>query len=262
MFLTPAFLLFLVNFIAIEFAAASIFMLFGLVEFSKISNGSPIKAVIRHLGISFCILLLATTFMTRTLINIVGERKLDKEIRTVLTNQLHTYAGARLSDAKIDQGNNGLQVMAVVITPQEFDPTRVASMEKALQKDVDPNTQLIVRSVIFKDADAQQFLDSSKDFYNQLQGTDLDIYNNLLNEIIWYLDQELGGITIADLNFRRVDQALNVYVSVNTSRTVDPALAAKLQRHLQRNIDPNIKITVRSVVGGTATADAYAAQPD
>jgi len=356
-----AFLLFLVNFIAIEFAAASIFMLFGLVEFTKIGNGSPIKAVIRRLGISFFILLLAITFMTRTLINIVGERKLDKEIRTVLTNQLNTYAGARLSDIKFDQGNFGLQVMAVVITPQEFDPTRVANMEKALQKDVNLNTQLIVRSVISKDADrngpvfisseeinrrnlydqetefmnrvslilseqiktingaqvidvtkdlengaqvitvsirtpsaitptevqniqqhlnnevdatlklvirsiltkdadAKQFLDNSNDFCNQLQGADLDLYNRLQNEVTWYLSQEIAGISVEDINFQKVDQTLNVYASVNTPLTVNPALVSKLQRHLQIYIDPNIKITVRSMVGGTATADAYAAQ--
>jgi len=356
-----AFLLFLVNFIAIEFAAASIFMLFGLVEFNKIGNSSPIKAVIQRLGISFLILLLATTFMTRTLIKIVGERKLDKEIRTVLTNQMNTYAGARLSDIKFDQGYDGLQVIAVVITPQEFDPTRVASMEKALQKDVNLNTQLIVRSVISKDADrngpvfisseeikrrnlydqetefmnrvslilseqiktingaqvidvtkdlengaqvitvsirtptaitptevqniqqhlnsevdatlklvirsiltkdadAQQFLDSSNDFYNQLQGADLDLYNRLQNEVTWYLSQEIAGITVADLNFQQVDQTLNVYASVNTPLTVNPALVSKLQKHLQTYIDPKIKITVRSMVGGTATADAYTAQ--
>jgi len=99
-----AFLLFLINFIAIEFAAASIFMVLGVVEFPHI----------KRLGISFIILLLATVFVTQTLINIIGDRKLDNQIREVLTKQLKTYAGARLSDIKWSQSGTALNIRTVV----------------------------------------------------------------------------------------------------------------------------------------------------
>ncbi len=351
----------MVNFIAIEFAAASIFMWFGLVELPHAADGSLVKAVTERLGISFLILIVATTFMTQTLITIVGEKKLANDIRTVLNSQLDTYAGARLSDIKFDRENSGLQVMATVITPQEFDPARVATLEKALQVSVNPNTQLIVRSllskdsdgngpvfisaaeiklrtqvnqendymnkvslvlseqiktingaqvidvvkdtkdgmpvitatvrtplaiaptevqsiqqqlndevdgtiklvvrsILTKDADAQQFLNHISNLNATLQGEDLILYENLFNEITWYLNQEIaGGVTITELNFKQIDQAVNVYVSVNTPVTVEPALVAKLQWNVQTYIDSRINVTVRSVVGGTATADAYIA---
>lgn len=354
-----AFLLFLINFIAIEFAAASVFMLLGVVVFPQGDNGSLLKAVISRLGISFIILLLATAFVTQTLINIIGERKLDKQIREVLTERLNDYGGARLSDIKYTETDTALEIRAVVITPQEFDPDRVATLEDTLQAEVDPNShlivrsviskdsdrngpvfvsaeelqerseatqeadymnsislvlseqmkaisgaqvsnvtkeitdgipvitasvrtyraitpaevqtiqqklddevdssiQLIVRSMITKDADSQQYLHQASDFRNTLQGEDVDLYDRLLNEIIWYLSQNIaGGISVSEFSFQHSGDTVLAYAVVNTPLTVNPELVAKLQHHLQTYIDPSVEITVKSVVGGTATAGGY-----
>ncbi len=353
-----AFLLFSINLIAIEFAAASIFMMLGVVEFPHVSNGSIIRDIIGRLGISFIILLLATAFVTQTLITIINERKLDDQIRAVLTEQLNTYAGARLSDIKWSQNKTALDIRAVVITPQEFDPQRVASLEDALQAQVNPNSQLIVRSVISKDADrkgpvfisaeelqqrsettqeaeymnrvsliiseqlksmkgaqvssviqetvegipeitasvrtfqaitpaevltvqqqlndevddsikliirstitkdadSQQFLYQGFAFRDTLQGENLVLYDNLLNEITWYLSQETPGISVTGLNFEQKDNSVNVKATVNTPTTLNPAQVGALQRHLQNTVDPRIEITVHSIVGGTATAESY-----
>jgi len=353
-----AFLLFLINFIAIEFAAATIFMALGVVEFSYGSNGSLMKAVTKRLGISFIILLLVTVFVTQTLINIIGDRKLDNRIREVLTEQLNTYAGVRLSDVKWSQSGTALDIRAVVITPQEFDPQRVASLEDTLQAQVNSNSQLIVRSVISKDADrngpvfisaeelqqrsaatleeeymnkvsliiseqlksmggaqvsnvtkevadgiplitasartyqaitpievlaiqqqlndevddsikliirstitkdadSQQFLHQAIAFRDTLQGEDLLLFDRLSNEITWYLSQRTPGISVAGLNFKLKDNSFTVKASVNTPATLNPIQVNALQRHLQNTIDPRIKITVQSIVGGTATAESY-----
>lgn len=353
-----AFLLFLVNFIAIECAAASIFIFLGLVEFPQIDNGSLFKAVVHRLGISFIILLVATSFMTKTLINVVEERRLDKEIRTVLSKQISAYAGARLSDVKFDKAANMLQVMAVIITPQELDSTKVTALEQVLQTTINANTHLIVRSLISKDADStgpvfvsaeellerdrdnqettymnnvsqviseainpnsgRQLIDvakelkedvplitasvrtpqaidpaevhliesllkgevdnkiqlvvrsvitkdaSSKDFLNfgtsfrdQLQDEELKLYRDLLNECSWYISQKLTGTTINELTFTHNNLQIDVNLVVNTPETIAPVKVAELQNFLQGAIDPGIQLRVRSIVGGTATASAY-----
>lgn len=354
-----ALLLFIINFIAIEFAAAGIFMWFGLVEFKAKGNHSPLTAIIRHMGISFVILVLATTFMTQTLISIIGERKMDKEIRDVLTEQLNTYAGARLSDVKYYQTDRGLDVRAVVITPQEIEPSRVAGLEKALQIEVNPDAQLIIRSLISKDADrngpvflseedkkirnaldqetaymnkvsliiseqmkthggaevvnvtketsdgrptiiasvrhyqpvtpaevetvqqhlqdevdstirlivrsnitqdadSQGYLYPAIDFKDNLQEEELDLYNRLANEIKWYLSYYVTeGVTLSELSFVRTEGTLDVYTEVNTPLTIQPEQVSNLQAHLQKNIDPQLEIVIKSVVGGTATANNY-----
>jgi uncharacterized hydrophobic protein (TIGR00271 family) len=355
-----AFLLFIINLFAIEFAAAIMFIFYGLIELPKFSNGSCLKTVLRRLGISFLILLLAAAFMTHTLINIVGESRLDKQIRKVLAENLTAYAGARLSDVKYSKTDSGLEIRAVVITPQEFDPTRVAALEEALQAKVNTNTQLIVSSVISKDsdhngpvfistdelkrrnqvnqetefmnkvslvlseqikylsgtqisdvtkdttdgiplitasvrtpqaitpaevlliqkhlneevdgsiklivrsiltknADSTHFLKNTTDLASTLQEEDLELYNRLLDETTVYLSSNpiIAGVTLVDLSFEKNDNLVKVFITVNTPITLEPVLVADFQNNLQKNVDPLIVLTVRSIVGGTATADNY-----
>lgn len=358
-----AFLLFLVNFIAIEFAAASVFILLGLVHYDRAGDRLSLKFVLRRLGISFIILLLATAFMTQTLNKIVEESKLDKEIRAVLADKLDAYAGARLSDVKFDQEAGLLQVVATVITPQEFGPERVSGLEKSLQETVNPNTRLIVRSVTSKDADrngpvfisveeikqrhqsnqetefmncvsqvlseqiknvngaqvievakevkdgvpfitasvrtpqaitpievqniqqhlnqqvdenitlivrsiltrdadATRYVNEPANFPALLQGEELELYKGLENEIVWYLSQEYQGIRIERLNFQHNQESLIVFAAVNTPSTIPPGKVAELQEHLSLTVDPRVKLIVKSIVGGTATADTYTTLPD
>lgn len=351
-----AFLLFLVNFIAIEFAAASIFVLAGLVELAHAGNGSKFKAIISSMGVSLMILVLATGFMTQTLIKIVSERQLEKQIRTVLTGQLGKYAGARLSELNYIQEGSDLQVIATVITPQGFAPNQVADLEGSLKAIVNPQAELIVRSVITedadrngpafvsveelkerseadeqaqfmndvsliiseemrklggaqtsniskensdgktiitaivrsfqaitpaqvhkveqrlnaeldsqirlivrtaitKDADSQQFLHQTESFEDALQENELELYKRLLNEIEWYLQQQVSGILVADLWFEADDDnALKVYVTVKTPVILEPLLVAELQAHLVRYVDSRIVVILESQVGGVATA--------
>ncbi len=353
-----AFLLFLVNFVAIEFAAATVFLLQGLVHYDRVGNKLSLNFVLRRLGISFIILLLATAFMTQTLIKIVGERKLDKEIRAVLNEELGAYAGARLSDVKFEQTASLLEVIATVITPQEFDPQRVAVLEKSLQENINPSAKLIIRSVtskdadrngpvfvsdeeikkrdqtnqetdfmnhvsqlvsqqinnfngaqlidvakdvknentlitasvrtpraitpaeveniekqlnreveesiklvvrsiLTKDADASHFINISSDSRPQLNGEDQKLYDILLNEITWYLSQDISGIAVNQLKFEHQQDNIGVFATVNTPNTITPREVTELQEHLRITVDPRVKLTIKSVVGGAATADSY-----
>ncbi len=352
-----AFLLFAVNFIAIEFAAASVFTWFGMINLPRASNDQLLKTLFERLGISFLILIIAVSFMTKALIDIVQERKLANDIRTVLAEQLSSSPGAGLTELKVGTGAEGLQVIATVVTPREFEPYRVAQMESALQSNIDPDARLIVRSVVSRDADrsgpvfvsqqelalhqqrteeanymnkvsqtaseyinrvsgaqvtdvvrngqdgishltvtvrtpqamgpeevqlmqeylqaylgeeirlvvssvittdadADSFMHKPPDFAAALEGEDLDLYQRLTNEVIWYLSQQVEGIQLERLNFELVDSdTLQVKATIKTPITLGPSQVASLQEHLVQYIDPRIVITVNSRVGGTATAE-------
>jgi len=294
------------------------------------------------------------------LINIIETNKLDKQIREVLVENIDNYAGARLSDMKYSKTDSGLEVRAVVVTPQEFEPTRVATLEDALKLKVEPNTQLIVSSVISKDSDrngpvfvsadelkhrmqvrqetefmnkvslvlseqvknisgaqisevtkdttdgiplitvnirtpqaitpaevlliqqhlnkevdssiklivrstvtinsdSTHFLNNTTDLASTLQGEDLKLYNKMLEETNLYLTSNtmLSGAALVDINFENDASIVKVFISVNTPVTFSPAVVADLQNYLRENADSRIVLTVRSMVGGTATADNY-----
>lgn len=253
-----AFLLFAVNFIAIEFAAAFMFTWFGVVDFPRASNGTLIRAVFQRLGISLLILLLAATFMTQTLIKIVGDRKLDKDIRTVLTTQLAAYAGARLSDVKFDTTDDGLQVMAMVITPQEFDPFKVTKLEEALQSSVSPDTRLIVRSVISKDSDhnGPVFI-SQQDIDLRQQINEETDYMNRISQVISEHIISVTGAQVTDVAKSNQDEIPYVTVTVRTPQAITPAEVQYIQQYLQNEVDDKIRLIVRSVITTDADADHY-----
>jgi uncharacterized hydrophobic protein (TIGR00271 family) len=253
-----AFLLFSINFIAIEFAAASIFMILGVVEFPHISNGYLIKNIIRRLGISFIILFLAAAFVTQTLITIINERKLDDQIRAVLTEQLNTYAGARLSDIKWSQSQTALDIRAVVITPQEFDPQRVASLQDALQAKVSPNSQLIVRSVISKDADQNgPVFISAEELQKRSKVTQEEEYMNRVSLIVSEQLKSVTGAQVSSVTKEVVEGIPEITASVRTYQAVTPSEVLTIQQQLNDEVDKSIKLIIRSTVTRDADAQQF-----
>jgi len=253
-----AFLLFSINFIAIEFAAASIFMVLGVVEFPHISNGTILREIIRRLGISFVILLLATAFVTQTLITIISERKLDSQIRSVLTQNLNSYAGARLSDIRWSQSGTALDVIAVVISPEEFDPQRVASLEDDLRVRVNPNTQLIVRSVISKDADRNgPVFVSEEELQQRSETTQATEYMNKVSLIISNNMKAMGDAQVSSVTKEVADGLPVITASVRTYRAITPAEVQIIQKQLDDEVDSSIKLIVRSTVTKDADSQQF-----
>lgn len=253
-----AFMLFLVNFIAIEFAAALVFMLSGLVELPTVGNGSRIGAMVNKLGVSFTILLVATVFMTQTLVTMVEERQLDKDIRSVLSSQLSTYAGARLSNIRFDENAEGLQVIAEVITPQEFDSTRVADLEKALEEVINPNTYLIVRSMVSRDADRSGPVFISSEELNQRYQSSLE--NEYMNRVSLVIRQQTAGISggqVTDVAKEVQEGIVLITASIRAPRTITPTEVNNIEQQLQQQVDGSIKLVVRSIITREADASHY-----
>jgi len=61
--------------------------------------------------------------------------------------------GASLSQVQYERHRHEINVVAVVLTPQELVPEQVALLEDALRAKVDRRIHLVVRSLISKDAD-------------------------------------------------------------------------------------------------------------
>lgn len=254
-----AFLLFSINFIAIEFAAAIIFMMLGVVEFPYLSNGSSIfRNISRRLGISFIILLLAAAFVTQTLVTVISERKLGDQIRAVLTAQLNTYAGARLSDITWTQSKTSLDIRAVVITPQEFDPQSVAGLEDALQAQVNPDSNLIVRSVISKDADRNgPVFVSTEELQQRTAATSEAEYMNKVSLIISNQLKSMGNAQMSSVTKELVDGGPVITATVRSYQAITPAEVMTIQQQLDDQVDNSIKLIIRSTITKDADSQGF-----
>ncbi|MDD2586713.1 MAG: TIGR00341 family protein [Syntrophomonadaceae bacterium] len=252
-----AFLLFLVNLLAIEFAAAAVYAISGLV---KLDRPEGLETFFRRFGLSLVILLIMGIFMTQTLGRIVTERTLAEKVREVISEQVRTTVGARLSEVRYERQDGTLQVMAVVLTPQEFDSQRVADIESVLQQEVEPNTRLVVRSLLSRDADrnGQVFIAEEE----RLMQTRLAEENMFLGNVSRMLTTELGkvpGTRVVEIQPDPINEngERNITAVVHTPTPINPLQVEELEEQLNNSLEVPIRLKVRSLLTRDADNKQY-----
>lgn len=252
-----AFLLFFVNFLAIEVAAAGVYWLTGLVELPG-SDTVSLKAFMQRFWLSLLILALVAVFMTRSLQQIAASYTLSESLKTNLTEQVAINTGATLSDIRYQYAGDKLQVMAEVLTPQEIDYRQVSRIEKSLQETVNPNIHLIIRSLISRDSDKSGYVFISEDekarrFEENKQNLFISRASGLLKEVLLFFP----GCYLADIQNIVENNVNNLYVVIQTPSEIKPEQVAVMEKHLVTNLNEPIYLTVRSVITREADSTRY-----
>ena len=146
-----AFLLFLANLLAIEAVAAAYFTWVGMRR-GQLHERFRLGEFVAHFGVSAVLLTGVGLFLTRTLVSGIREDRRRDQVRQTLGDELRMTQGARLSDLTTETDADTLRVFAVVMTPQEVAPPQVAQIERALARVVSVPVDLVVRSLIARDA--------------------------------------------------------------------------------------------------------------
>lgn len=256
-----AFVLFIANFLAIQLAGAIVFTGYGLQVLRPEIKHSMLHLA-RRFGLSIVLLLGVAIFMWQTLQRLVVNDRLTRELHQVLSHELSTTTGAMLNEVTFTRRNGVLQVMAVVLTPQEFDAENVALLEGDLRKTVDPTTHLIVRSLISKDMDPQgQVFLADTDRAHQAE---IAKETSLLTQVSKGLQQQFAaipGARLIDLR-RETGENANVFSAVvRTPTPIDPAQIEVLQTTLRATVIPDLRLIIRSVITTDADALQYLYQP-
>jgi uncharacterized hydrophobic protein (TIGR00271 family) len=253
-----ALLLFSANLIAIEFAAASVYAIAGLIGFDK-RNGSLFTTFLKRFGVSCIILTIMAVFLTNTLVQVYNERALGDQLRLLVSEQVKTTLGASLSELRYEKQGENLQVMAVVMTPRELSSRNVAEIEQAIQQHIEPNAYLIVRSLISRDADrnGQVFISKSE---QQILNQQLTI-NELQSKTIQILNEELAripGALIDNVSIQKMqDNNPVIMVEVSAPTPIDPQHVAVLQDKLNLQLEKPIRLIVRSISTQIADDNRY-----
>ncbi|KUG03482.1 hypothetical protein ASZ90_019118 [hydrocarbon metagenome] len=258
-----AFLLFSANLVAIEFAAAAVYGIAGLVKFQQ-RNGLAILIFLRRFGLSFIILIVMAVFMTQTLVQMVNERTLAEKLKTVISEQVKLKLGASLSELRYEKQGDTLQIMAIVMTPNEFSTNRIADIEKVVRQEVEPNSHLIVRSLISRDADrdgqvyisdAEQHKLNQQLTLNEIQSQTIKIINEELNQI--------PGALIDNVDIQHgLDENPTIIVEVDTPTAIDPTQVSLMQEKLNDNLEQSVRLIVRSIISQTADDKRYLYQEE
>ncbi|MDH7571361.1 MAG: TIGR00341 family protein, partial [Armatimonadota bacterium] len=257
-----AFLLFFANFLAIELAAALVFTLSGLGGAHDAALMKP-TAFLRRFGLSLAVLTAMGFFMTRTLVELISERHLSQTVRQVLDREVQNTAGAQVSQIRLDRRGEAVNVVATVLTPQEFEPAQVAAMEAILRREVDPRVALVVRSLLSRDADRDGpvFLPDAERRRRARaaeQGEFLTTASHALSAAL----ARIPGAQLADLRREQRGNGLVVTAVVRTPAAIDPAQVAELESALQEATRVPARLVVRSILTRDADAQRFLYEPE
>lgn len=263
-FALGAFLLFFANFLAIELAAAFVFILSGMME-AHPHKPYTAKTFLRQFAPSIIALVIVAIFMTKTLIAIVQIQHMKEGVTDILSHELRSSRGAHLTDIRYDQSKKPVLVIASVLTPREFTPEQVAAIEGVLRERVDPQLRLIIRSILSRDADRNGivFVEESELQRREKEREDVEKEHNrieLRNKITATVNEQLKnllGAQLEDIRYEAGEKEDTVIATVDTPAVIDPSQVKEVEKSLQKELARPVRLIVRSVLTRDADSGSF-----
>lgn len=252
-----AFLLFFANFLAIEIASAAVFVVFGVVS-PRSPVGHSFGDMLRRFGVSIVMLVVVGVFMTHTLIRIIEDRRLTAGVQEELSHQLRSILGAQLSDVDVHRRRDALRVAAVVLTPQQIEPSLVARIEDGLRKQVDPRIGLVVRSLISADADRNgpvYLADEIKERQAKVKEQ-----TEFLTKATKTLNAQMShtpGAKLVDLRREMIGKHAIITAVVRAPEPIKPPVVGAMENALREAVGTPVHLTVRCVITRDADSTGY-----
>jgi hypothetical protein len=188
---------------------------------------------------------------------VAKETSLLTQVSNELQRQFAAISGARLIDLRREPDEHADVFTAVVRTPTPIEPTQIAQVQAALRANVTPGLRLIVRSVLTRDADAQQYLYQPKSTATAPNPTEMRRRQWLEHAVRNQLRLQVPGAVLQEFRYRFLGGRLKMFAIVRSPDTVSSAQVRKMQGILRWYIDPTTELVIRSMVGADAGADGY-----
>lgn len=253
-----AFLLFLINFLAIQFAAAIVFMLADIEERGSNEKSGRFTVFVLKFGPGFAVLVILGVFLTNVLVGIIAQRQVETQLSHRLSEMLSESQGAQLSSSKLRLADAHWEFTAEVITPQAFSPAVVAKFEDGLEQQIKREVRLILRSLITKDCDRNGPVFISADELSGLSAKQAEA--ELLQQAsssISQLMQHLPGALLTELRRDEAGHGLAFTAIVQAPGAIPPATVAELQQHLNQRLGQPVRLIVRTILTRDADSERY-----
>jgi hypothetical protein len=148
-----------------------------------------------------------------------------------------------------------------VLTPQEFEPPQVAKAEAILRQRVDPSIDLIVRSLISRDADRNGpvFL-VAEAREHRAQAAEQMRFLNQATQIVNAHLASVSGARLIDLQ-RESDGGTLITAVVRTPTAISPSLVAAMEKALRGALATPARLLVRSIPIQVANSQGFLYSP-
>jgi len=143
-----SFLLFLANFLSILLASSFIFIFTSM--HTEFQMETPLK-MLRKFWVAIVSFALIAVFFTFSLVELVQERYLTRNIHQVLAGKFSKIPGVDIEKILIQHDPDLLNVLATVQTSNALNPEKVRSYEEEISGMFNIETKLVIRNVQAKD---------------------------------------------------------------------------------------------------------------
>ena len=243
-----SFLLFLANFISILIVASATFIAAGLAQNVP---WDETWGLVKRFGVPAVGFLLVAILLTHSLVKIVQGRHLTNNIKQVISKQLSQLPTTAMLNMVHQESRGKLYVLATVRTPRVINPNKVMTIQEAIARKVDMNTELVIRSVLAKDIGATGT--TSEATAENLNGGFMT--KKLAPDVIktQFAEQALREILVnrpelelLDVDLLYFPSGRVILASLQGPRVLIPAEAKELEKAIQERLkDPNIQLMVR-----------------
>ena len=159
-----SFLLFFANFLSILLVASAVFTTARLVPNREALTA---REITRRFGLASAGFLLVAIFLGSALVEMVGDRRINLTIHSVLRRELGALQATQLERLSYRRNGDTLYVLAHIYSPRVISPLRVGRLEETLETELARPTELFVRSTLSRDVSATGHM-------NQVATQDLD----------------------------------------------------------------------------------------
>jgi uncharacterized hydrophobic protein (TIGR00271 family) len=235
--------LFLANFLTIEFAAVVIFVAHGLGAWRSLQY----RMVRVQLLVTLGLLLVTGWFLSNQLQGLLQQRFELSAAREILSEGLRGIPGAWLEDIAVRKTAEGTQFVAEVASRQNVSPTQVARLEKELSRALTRPLTLVLRLV------RTEYVSGDGLLYEPRPSPDPQATRlRRLEEALRSSAAEFTGVQLSDF---QVQNGL-LQVSVRSPYPLGPELVADWQSRLRQLVEePDLNMRVTSTVATVATAE-------
>jgi uncharacterized hydrophobic protein (TIGR00271 family) len=256
-----AFLLFLVNLLAIELAAAGVFTLYGL---NAKRSGEGFRGFLNQFGWSLGLLVVMGFFLTRSLVEQFERASLTQALRSNLSELGPKFIqGASLQGVPEHNSKSGrVQVFVQYLTPRAFEESVVEGMEASLREKVNPNIDLVVRSLISTDRspDGRVFETSEQSAQKQESARRENLYAGVTSVIRDYLSQ-VPGADLEEVEIPMEANGRDLLAVVSSPKALPPEDIRAMQKAIQEKMMFPYQLKVRSLITVEANEEGFLYQP-
>jgi uncharacterized hydrophobic protein (TIGR00271 family) len=252
-----AFLLFFANVLAILAVAAVLFLIAGFVTRAEIGS---LRGLARRFAPAVIGLVLVTGLLTNYLIRMVSNIRTRHAITSVLDQELAREPSTALVAVDFSRGNEEMEVLSEVRTPNVIEPGRVKEIQEALSSRLGEPVRLFMRCALTKDVTATG--STTLRPYLSLNGKVATAPVSHDMQLLQQADQVAREVvaTRPDIDLKDVElvnfaSGPVLVVSVESSRPPPPGRIARFEALLQERLgrlDARVVIRVAQTVDMTS----------